>query len=131
MNRRGVSIYETVALICLIAAAWFGDVVGSRYSNVLGIIGMVVFPVLLIILIEKLAWLERELFIGQKPFPLCRCGKTAIDQMTEENLDGQLLRKCSCGLRYNTAGRGRITILDDGGENDFAVWRPFKGWQTK
>lgn len=128
MNRKGVSIYETVALISLIAVAWLGDMFGSRYGNSYGVIGMIVFPLALIFIIEKLAWLERELFLGQMPFPLCRCGKASIDTIPEESVDGHIQRKCSCGRKFNTSGRRIITTIENGQEQKYATWQPFKGW---
>lgn len=129
MARRGISIFEIVALICIIAAAYVGDVVGSKYSNLLGILGMIVFPVALVFFIEWLAWLERELLLGQKPLPLCRCGKDVIDKMTVAEEGGRSFCRCVCGLKYDISGRGRIMICDRDGMKEFAVWKPFKGWQ--
>ncbi len=128
LNRKGVSIYEVIAMLMLLAAAWAGDSIGSRYSNVLGIIGMVLLPLALVFLIEKLAWLERELFIGQKPFPVCVCEKNALDSLPEESRDGLTLRRCKCGRLYDTSGRGIIAIVENGSKKAYANWKPFKGW---
>lgn len=130
MSKRGVSVFEIVALISLIAAAYFGDVIGSKHSNFVGILCMVAFPITLIFLIEGLAWFERELFLGQKPLPMCRCGKFAVDQMPVEELAEGRLSKCSCGLKYDTSQRGRIILIDKDTESDYALWKPFKGWQV-
>lgn len=128
MTKRGVSVFEIVALIILIVSAYVGDALGSRYSYTMGIVGMIVFPFAAIFIVESLAWLERELFIGQKPLPLCSCGKKTIDKMPVENVDGILLSKCNCGRKYDTSLRGKIKMIDRGGESEFAVWKPFKGW---
>ncbi|NCB39376.1 MAG: hypothetical protein EOM80_11470 [Erysipelotrichia bacterium] len=130
MSRKGASLYEILALIIIIAAAYLGDAVGCRYGNVFGIVGMIVFPLILIFFIEKLAWLEREFFIGQRPFPPCRCGRS-IDEIPEEEHDKHSLRVCRCGLKFNTSGRGVIFVIENSNEETYAVWRPFKGWQLK
>ena len=129
MNRQGMAIFEIVALLLLLAAAWVGDTIGSRYGNVYGIIGMVVLPLLLVLAIEKLAWLERELFLGQKPFPDCRCGRGPIDSFTETGHGEKLFLRCQCGRLYDTSGRGIILIVDGDTSNVFATWKAFKGWQ--
>ncbi|MDD3148699.1 MAG: hypothetical protein PHD82_15500 [Candidatus Riflebacteria bacterium] len=129
LNRKGAGIYEIIALVILLAAAWAGDAVGSRYSNIAGIVGMVLFPLALVFLIEKLAWLERELSLGQKPYPLCPCGKCSIDSLPEAEPGEQPLRRCQCGRTYDTSGRGIIRIVENGAAKDFATWKPFKGWQ--
>lgn len=131
MNRKGAGIYEIIALVILIIAAWVGDSIGSRYSNIAGIVGMVVLPLALVFLIEKLAWLERELFLGQKPFPLCGCGKCSIDSLPETEQGDQTLRRCQCGRIYDTTGRGSIRIIENEQAKDFAIWKPFKGWQQQ
>jgi hypothetical protein len=128
MNRRGISLYEIIALVLLIIAAYIGDMAGSRFHSVLGIVGMVVFPLVLIFCIERLAWLERELIIGQKPLPDCRCGREKIDCLPLSEEDNGTFHVCRCGRKYSLKNRGRIMMIENGNECEFACWRPFKGW---
>lgn len=131
LNKKGVSSYEIIALLLLLAAAWAGDTIGSRFGNTAGIVGMIAFPLILIILIEKLAWLERELILGQKPYPKCICGRAAIDSLPEDPgtpAAGSGIFRCSCGRVYDTGGRGIIEIVDNENRRPFARWKAFKGW---
>ncbi|HNX77467.1 MAG TPA: hypothetical protein PLM07_09340 [Candidatus Rifleibacterium sp.] len=128
MNRHGVSLFEVIALLLILAAAWVGDSFGSQYSNIAGIVCMVLFPLLLVFGIEKLAWLERELFIGQKPFPACPCGRGTIDSLPGADEKNAMPLNCKCGRAYDTSGRGLITIIEGDIKRDFATWKPFKGW---
>jgi hypothetical protein len=128
-NRTGVSAYEIFALLILIAAAWIGDSVGSHYGEAFGIAGMVIFPLLLIFAIERLAWLEREILLGQKPMPKCICGKENIDLLPEETQAGKKVQHCRCGRSYDISGRGVIEIIENGNNKPFAIWKAFKGWQ--
>ena len=129
MNRHGVSLFEIIALLLILAAAWVGDSFGSQYSNIAGIVCMVLFPLLLVVAIEKLAWLERELFIGQKPFPECPCGRGTIDSLPGIDAKDTVTRNCKCGRAYDTSSRGLIMIIEGVEKRDFATWKPFKGWQ--
>ncbi len=128
-NRKGVSIYEIFALAILLAAAWVGDSIGSQYSNMAGIAGMVILPLLLIFAIERLAWLEREISLGQKPLPKCVCGKETIDCLPEETRAGKKVLCCNCGRSYDISGRGTVKIIENGDSRLFATWKSFKGWQ--
>ena len=99
-NRRGVSLLEILCLVLLVLTGYLGERLFSSQGMVAGIIGMVCFPIGLILSIELLAWLERELIMGRKPFPKCLCGRQEIDEL-EVRVDGRrLLRICSCGRTY-------------------------------
>jgi len=95
---------------------------------VASIIGMVAFPVGLILAIELLAWLERELIMGRKPFPTCSCGGKEIDELETKPDGKRLLRVCPCGNRYEVKYAGRIVRIDEKGETEIARWKAFRGW---
>lgn len=128
-KKAGGTLMEVLCLFLLILTAFVGAHLGAKFGPVIEIVGMVAFPLCLILLIDFLAWLERELIMGRKPFPLCRCGKLPIDEMELVPDSRKVLRRCSCGLRYELPYWGKIILIDDTGEKLFARWKAFRRWE--
>lgn len=118
---------ETIALILLISAAFFGDVFFSRYGENWGYAGIIIGPVLLMIIVHGIAWLERQLFIGQEPLPKCKCGLKNINELKDSPdsapyVIGKGKKVCSCGTYI--IGRGIIKYQKKDSEPvDYSVWK--------
>lgn len=127
--KRGVNLLELLCLVLLLLTAYLGERLGSPYGVAASIFGMVVLPIALVLAIEGLAWLERELVMGRKPFPACPCGRKEIDEFEARSDGKRLLRICTCGSRYELKYAGRIVRIDESGESEFARWKAFRGWE--
>jgi hypothetical protein len=127
--RRGISPLEVLCLVLLLMTAYLGERLLAPFGLVPGIIGMIGLPLGLIGAIELLAWLERELIMGRKPFPVCVCAAKEIDELPLSPENGKQIRTCSCGRRYEWKYTGRIVLLTETGETDFARWKAFRSWE--
>ncbi len=125
---------ETVALALLIIAGYFGDVFFSRYGEYWGYAGILIGPALLLFVVHGIAWLERQLFIGQEPLPACKCGHKPINELKDAKdalpyVAGKGTKVCTCGTYI--IGRGIIQHRVGNAEpTDYATWSRGK-WQVK
>lgn len=132
-NRFGSISSETIALILLILSSYLGDMFLSRYGEYWGYAGIILGPIIFWTSIQSIAWLERQLFIGQEPLPSCQCGLKPINELKDAAdakpyIAGNGKKVCKCGLYL--IGRGVITHkANEGSEATiYALWE--KGsWQ--
>lgn len=133
-HKNGGITIETVALGLLIAAGYFGDLYLSRYGENWGYAGVIIGPVLLIVVIQSIAWLERQFFIGQEPLPACKCGAKPINELKDAKdarpyIAGKGTKVCTCGTYI--VGRGIIQHKVGNDEpTDYATWSRGK-WHIK
>ena len=126
-NRNGSIKMETVALGLLILAGYLGDMFFSQYGENWGYAGILIGPALFLIVVHGIAWLERQLFIGQEPLPKCKCGNKAINELKDAPdakpyIAGNGKKVCSCGTYL--IGRGIIKYQQKDSEPvDYAVWK--------
>lgn len=117
---------ETVALGLLILAGYFGDMYMSRFGDYWGYAGIIIGPALAIIIIHSIAWLERQLFIGQTPLPKCKCGSKNIEELKDAAdalpyVAGKGKKVCTCGTYI--IGRGVIQYKMGNSEpQTYATW---------
>ena len=127
INRKGSIKQETFAIFLLIISAYIGDVVLSRYGENWGYAGILIGPVVFIFVVHGIAWLERQLFIGQEPLPKCKCGLKPINELkdasdAEPYIAGKGKKVCNCGTYL--IGRGIIKYQHKDSEPvDYAVWK--------
>ena len=125
-NKKGGLKMETVALALLIIAGYFGDVFFSRYGEYWGYAGILIGPAFLLFVVHGIAWLERQLFIGQEPLPNCKCGAKPINELKDAKdalpyVAGKGTKVCTCGTYI--VGRGIIQHKFGNAEpTDYATW---------
>ena len=132
-NKKGSINQETLAIGLLILAAYIGDILLSKYGDYWGYAGIIIGPAILLCFVHGIAWLERELFIGQEPLPKCKCGKKPINELEDAKdakpyIAGNGKKICKCGTYL--IGRGIIKYQDKDSEPiDYAFWKHRK-WET-
>lgn len=135
LNKKGSIKQETFAIFLLIFAAFIGEVVLSRYGENWGYAGIVIGPVFLLFVVHGIAWLERQLFIGQEPLPNCKCGKKPINELKDAPdakpyIAGNGKKVCKCGTYI--IGRGIIQFQAKNSEPvDYAKWKHGKWEKTE
>ena len=133
-NKKGSIKMETVALGLLILSGYLGDMFFSRYGENWGYAGIVIGPALFLFVVHGIAWLERQLFIGQEPLPKCKCGNKAINELKDSSdaepyIAGKGKKVCSCGTYL--IGRGIIKYQHKDSEPvDYAIWKKGR-WELK
>ncbi len=134
INKKGSIKQEYFAIGLLILAAYIGDVLLSRYGENWGYAGIVIGPVLLFVVVQGIAWLERQYIIGQEPLPKCRCGAKNINELKDASekepyVAGKGRKICNCGEYI--IGRGVIQFKPKKGKAvDYAKWKHGK-WEIE
>ena len=118
---------ETLALALLILSSYLGDVFLSRYGENWGYAGLILGPAIFWCSVQGIAWLERQLFIGQEPLPKCKCGAKPINELgdapeAKAYIAGNGKKICKCGTYI--IGRGIIKYQPntESGPMDYAKW---------
>jgi hypothetical protein len=117
----GLTLIEILA-ICLFMA--IGVSCSKHFGNKFGIPGY--------ILGFLGGFLATDFFFGGIPrMPYCKDNscKGPDSYGVERIKNGTIVNKCECGGMYIRKGRKFLEIDEDGNENRYLIWIPFKGWE--
>ena len=129
-RQSGITLIEIAVLTVWLALGCAGAVWGSsRYGWVGGIAGFAGGLAASAGLARFLAFMDRMLYRGSPPVPICRSGKCrAGDYQIRAVAGGDYAYFCRCDGRYRKKRRRFMELMPDGSLRPYMIWRPFRGW---
>ena len=73
------------------------------------------------------------LLTGIPEYPVCSNGSCHDREPPDsdyryEDISGQLVARCKCGIPYVKKGRRVLQLQSDGTRTPYMIWKPLRGW---